>query len=135
MSRYQRQLDVVAWVVRVFGADTMQLRERGARVVEEAIEVAQAVGLTRADVERVVVRVFSKAAGAPSEELGDLGIAMLAFAGAIGASADVEEDRALVRIRMQPDGVFRDRYALKQRDGVTFVDGGDVPEALPGVDQ
>lgn len=69
------------WVRRAFGNDAMTSKEeRTARVVEEAIELAQAEGLHSDFVRRVLDRVYSRPAGEPEQEAAGLTVCLLAWA-------------------------------------------------------
>lgn len=82
MNRDERQGLVRDWINRVFGpvlvspADPL---ERARRVLEEALELYQSVGGKEADVPVLVQRTFSRPVGQWQEELGQLGVTLLAF--------------------------------------------------------
>lgn len=60
------------WVIKVFGAPFLNKRERALRVLEEAIELAQAYGITREEALAVHTLVFSRPVGDTRPEIGDL---------------------------------------------------------------
>lgn len=71
VSEYQRQ--VGAWVRSTFGQESLSSREeRALRVVEEAAEMAQALGLDEEAALRVVRHVFSREPGLLGQEVGGL---------------------------------------------------------------
>jgi hypothetical protein len=119
-SRDMRQRDVALWVTRAFGIETMRKPDvRAARVVEEAVELAQAVGVTRETVERIVAYVFSRPAGEPHQEIGGVGLTLLACSSSLRLSADWEEERELRRVLALPIEHFQRRQAEKRACGIT----------------
>lgn len=63
----------VHWVRTAFGDESMNDRpERVSRVVEEALELAQASGLTTIKVGRILGRVYSRPAGTVDQETNGL---------------------------------------------------------------
>lgn len=72
-SEFQHQASL--WAGTCFGPETLQdLPERAARFMEEAFELVQACGLTRADVFRLMIYTFGRPASKPAQEVG--GVAM-----------------------------------------------------------
>jgi hypothetical protein len=72
---------IAAWVKRTFGEkNLMDSQERSLRVLEEAIELAQADGISRSKVELLVDRVYSRPHGAPRAEAGGVGVTLVAWA-------------------------------------------------------
>ncbi|GAB7553906.1 hypothetical protein NRB_34160 [Novosphingobium sp. 11B] len=66
----------------VFGnAATGDVRERTVRFLEEAVELAQAVGVGKADVARVSDYVYSRPVGEPSQEVGGVLVTLAALCG------------------------------------------------------
>ncbi len=67
------------WVVNRIGEDHMQPRERAMRLLEEAIELAQAEGITERQVLNQVYHIFSRPAGEPTQEAGGVAVCLLAW--------------------------------------------------------
>lgn len=116
--REVRQSDAFAWAGKTFGAINMSKRERARRFIEEAIELAQACGMGRHDVENVMWHVYSKPPGQVGQEAGGVGVTLLCLCEASGVSADVEERRELARVQQIPASHFRERHNAKAAAGV-----------------
>lgn len=75
------QTRVGRWVRTTFTDGALTDRwERAARVVEEAIELGQAEGLSDDDVYRLLKRVYARPAGHVEQEAGGLMVCLLAWA-------------------------------------------------------
>ena len=72
MSNFQER--VKAWATHTFGiAILANKRERGFRFCEEALELVQAIGITKEEVLKLVDYVFSRPKGTVKEEVGGVG--------------------------------------------------------------
>ena len=89
--RGKRQREVADWIIDTFGLSSLRPRERARRLLEEAIELAQAEGVTREDVNTHADYIYAKEPGDPKQELGDVGLTLLAYAESRGFSADQTE--------------------------------------------
>lgn len=119
MSRDDRQRQATQWAERCFGrAVVADRRERVTRILEEAIELAQAEGLDADTVARLTTRVFAKPAGEPRQELGGLGVCVLVYAEAVGLSADAIEAEEVAAILAHDPGYFRQRQNAKAAQGL-----------------
>lgn len=122
-TRDKRQVLVLRWAVGAFGADqATSLVQRGARLLEEACEAFQAAGGDADLARKVVEHVFSRPPGDLPQELGGVGITLLALAQAANASADGEELRELGRILSLPQEHFTKRNAAKNAAGLVAAD-------------
>jgi NTP pyrophosphatase (non-canonical NTP hydrolase) len=76
------QMRIAGWMDEVFGQSvTGDVRERTVRFLEEAVELAQAVGVAKADVARVSDYVYSRPVGDPSQEVGGVLVTLAALCG------------------------------------------------------
>lgn len=108
------QARVAAWIVRVFGVHRLfQKQQRALRLVEEAIEYAQAEGVYIGQVQQVTLQVYSRPPGDPYQELGGVGVTWLGACVARRACADVVLDVELARIESKPAAIVRARDATK----------------------
>jgi hypothetical protein len=119
MTRDNRQKTAAQWAERCFGrAVVMDRRERVTRILEEAIELAQAEGLGRDLVARLTERVYAKPSGDPRQELGGLGVCVLVYAEAAGVSADAIEAAEIEAITAREPAYFRQRQNAKAAMGL-----------------
>jgi NTP pyrophosphatase (non-canonical NTP hydrolase) len=117
-ERDHRQAETHAWCVAAFGDyDARSIPQRGLRLVEEAIELAQACGCDPAMLHRLIDHVYAKPVGELRQELGGLGVTLLALAQATGLSADDAEVREIERVRAKPLAHFAARNAAKKAAG------------------
>lgn len=123
MNRNDRQATVAKWVSETF-CNLADVPERGRRMLEEAVELAQAVGVTREDAVRLVDYVFARPPGVPYQELGGAGMTLLALAQAVGISADDAEQVELERVLAKSREYFRTRQ--REKDAVTSWHGEEA---------
>jgi hypothetical protein len=116
--RDARQRRVYEWVGRTFGAANGEPYERARRFFEEAVELCQSEGVTRADLEKILAHVYGKAPGAPEQEAGGVGTTLLAYCESKGFSADQAEARELSRVLGIPADHFRQRHNDKALAGI-----------------
>ncbi len=118
-GRDQRQQVVFNWVERVFGAGIARnVIERATRVLEEAIEVAQAAGVTRETALAVLSRCYGRDVGDVRDEVANLSVTLLALCGTLKVSAETLERDEIERILAIPEGHMRDRQSRKHADGI-----------------
>lgn len=87
-ARDRRQEKVFAWAKAAFTEEqTTSLPQRGLRLLEESIEAFQACGGDPAMAHKLVDFVFARPAGALHQELGGVGVTVLALAAAAGLAA------------------------------------------------
>jgi hypothetical protein len=103
------------WATRVFGLDHVQDPiVRGKRLVEEAIEFAQSVGVDKDDVQDIVRHVYSRPPGEPFQELGGVSLTFLAACTAMAVDANHVTNAELERVESKPDAHFQKRNAEKK---------------------
>lgn len=119
MMRDYRQSEVGTWILRCFGWDVaMNRRERVSRLLEEAVELAQAENLPIAEADRILRHVYAKPPGDPAQEVGGVSITLLGYCAAAGLSADQCEYLELHRVLSLPPDHFRKRQNAKALAGV-----------------
>ncbi len=119
LPRDARQFVVLDWAKAAFGDGVANSPpERASRVLEEAIELAQAAGIDLAGALKLVMHVYSKPAGEPAQEAGGLGVTLLAYCESIKLSADRAEADEINRILARPIEHFRARHAAKAAAGI-----------------
>jgi hypothetical protein len=117
LDREQERLH--AWVCETFGEGLARDRaERIVRLVEEAVELAQAEHLSSAVVEAVVKRVYGRPPGDPLEEAGAVAVTLLAYCSAVGVRASDLLDAELTRIYAIPKATWVARRAAEVHEGI-----------------
>lgn len=112
------QEDVRRWVADTFGEHVANDRvERGLRVLEEVMELAQVVGVDEEHARGLVDRVYSRPAGELRQELGGSVVTLAALAAAVGESAAACGWRELDRVEGRQDEV-RASHARKVAAGL-----------------
>lgn len=107
------QRGVFDWCVKTFGEKARLPKQRGSRTLEEAAELAQALGVEKTDADAIVARVFSRPAGDPAQELGGLMVTTWALAEAIGLDANTQGLKEFGRVLKTDPEVFRRKQADK----------------------
>lgn len=122
MERDERQRRVSEWCHAAFGPErSTSVQERGTRLLEEAIEAAQAAGVDRALAHKLVDYVYGRPVGELGQELGGVGVTVLALAQAAGLSAEAEEVREVERVLSKSLDHFRKRHAAKEDAGIAMT--------------
>ena len=117
-KRDRRQEVVARWCAEAFGADhAASPTQRGVRLLEEAIELYQAVGGDRALAHKLLDFVFDRPVGAVAQEIGGTSLCLLALAAACGLSAETEEKREVERVLAKPRDWFTARNKAKNDAG------------------
>lgn len=112
-SRWQARLNT--WATRVFGIDHVQDKVvRAKRLLEEAVEFAQAIGVDKDTVGDVVRHVYSRPPGDPFQELGGVSLTLLAACTAMGEDWEWVTHQELERVEAKPDAHFQKRNAEKK---------------------
>lgn len=109
---------VARWVRETMDEATLQnVRERCLRFIEEALELVQALGMSREDVLMMVEFVYNRHPGLPNQELAGVMVTALALATAAKLDAFDELHRELDRIFEAQDEV-RAKHLQKIEQGV-----------------
>lgn len=118
-DRWKLQQRVTIWVRRCFGTEClMDRRERGARVLEEAAELAQALGCPKDQVIRTIDHVYSRPVGDPAQEIGGVATTLLAACSALEEDFEILAEREVSRIESKDPEYFRERNAAKADAGI-----------------
>lgn len=117
-SRDLRQVVISRWAQVAFGREeALGVRQRGLRLLEEAVEAYQAAGGDEEMAHKLVKFVFERPPGEIGQELGGVAVTVLALAAAAGCSADQEECREIHRVLRKPLEEFTARNARKNAAG------------------
>jgi NTP pyrophosphatase (non-canonical NTP hydrolase) len=113
-----RQTWVLDWAVEAFGPGANHPVERGMRVAEEAIELAQATGATREEVHSLVEFIYAKPPGDLTREVGQVALTLDAVAELNGIDAQAEGWNELRRVLKIDPAKLRARHDKKVAAGV-----------------
>lgn len=121
--RDQRQIEATKWAYRCFApSEVRSIRQRGLRFLEEAIELAQACGVTKPMIAKLVVAVFDKPIGKIRQEIGGCGTTLLVLASAMCLSADECEAEEMARVLSYPPSYFTERNQAKNDLGLIVTE-------------
>lgn len=110
---------VAAWMPKVFDARTIESRlERGLRVLEEALELAQSVGVDQARAERLLAHVMSRPRGETLQEIGGLLVTAAALCNAVGLDMERAAREELERCNQATDKIAA-KHQAKVSQGLT----------------
>lgn len=117
-ERATRQVRVLSWAKACFGeAEATSLPQRGLRLLEEAIECFQAAGGDDEQAHKLVDYIFDRPVGELHQEIGGVGVTLLALAAAAGTSADALTKDEVDRILSLSPEYFAERNARKNAAG------------------
>lgn len=115
---------IVDWGRRTFGEKTYNdMRERAARLLEEALELAQCLGVCEEQAEGLTRYVYGRPVGQLHQEIGGVAVTLAACAGVAGIDVDWAEAEEIRRVLNVPVEKFRAKQAIKASAGV-----GNEPE-------
>lgn len=118
MNRDDRQVAVLEWVGQTFGPALLAKEERIARLLEEVIELAQAEGFEPSKIHRLIAHVYSKPPGKPAQEVGGIGVTLLAYCATRNLSADDCERCEFERVQTLGILHFHQRQNAKAEAGI-----------------
>jgi sugar phosphate isomerase/epimerase len=113
---YQRR--VVNWLLACFGQEIASDKaERSHRFVEEAIELAQAQGMTLLETIQLVTYVYGRPAGEPAQEVGGVMVTLAALCQATGIDMEEAAEAELTRVWEKIDRI-REKQKAKPKFSV-----------------
>lgn len=117
------QSRITSWVRKVFTeAEYTNAPERSLRVVEEAIELAQACGIDADTLHRLVDYVCGRPVGDPQQEIAGCLVTVYAAAAALNVDADEALENEISRIQL-PEVIDRvRRRQAEKRAALVAVD-------------
>lgn len=113
-----RPKEFLAWAVQMFGPIALDRRERLARFMEEAIELAHAEEMPPQMIARIVDRVYTRPPGNTPKEIGQAQACLECFAESIGLSSDIEAKIEWGRVQTIPPDEWQRRHAAKVDLGI-----------------
>lgn len=122
---------VAEWVHTRIGPEHMHPRERAMRLLEEAVELAQAEGITPDQARAQMAHVYQRAAGEPAQEAAGVAVCLLGWCAATGHRLDALALAEIERIEAKPIEQIRGSLARKaDADLVVAVPEIDIRESL-----
>ena len=122
-----RQSRIGLWVRTTFGeVVATNTKERALRVVEEAIELAQACNVDAATLHRLVDYVFGRPPGKPEQEIAGCMVTLYAVASTLGVNADDALEAEIARIH-RPEIIERCRRRQREKDEAAVTGATDNP--------
>lgn len=110
------QARVRDWVRACFGQEVSRdVKERGFRFLEEALELMQASGCSKEDVLRLVDYTYNRPKGAVRVELGQTGLTLVAFADALGVELNDQLEAELEHVWKDLDRI-RQKWLTKPKN-------------------
>lgn len=106
------------WAKETFGNVALEPRERALRFLEEAIELAHAMGVGLDTLNAVSLRVYVRKAGTVPQEIGQSLATLELLAKAIGVDADAEATKEFYRVQAIPKEEWAKRHGAKVRIGI-----------------
>lgn len=123
------QARAAEWVQSTFGREAFEdEKERAARVVEEAIELGQAVNLPKAVVDRISARVYSRPKGNILQEIAGTMHCLMTLAQRYKVRIDDLLKEELARVEALPKHHFRAKQQEKAASGTSIEVNYDDPE-------
>lgn len=113
-----RPAEWLTWAIETFGEIARDPTERCLRFVEEAIELAQAMGLSDADLCRIITRVLGREPGTPAKEIAQAQACLETLALVLGVDADAGSTAELARVKSIPREEWKRRHAAKVAIGI-----------------
>jgi hypothetical protein len=118
------QKRVADWVIISFGPEVLNDRdERGMRLVEEAIELGQAIGLSQERLHVLVDYVYSRPVGHLPQEFGGTAVTLLAAAETCNINVGEELIKEIERVESIPVEHFRAKNRVKKSAGIGNYNG------------
>lgn len=106
------------WARETFGEIALDRRERTLRFLEEAVELAQSMGISMDVTDALVARVYRRAPSNPEQELGQALVTLEMLAKATAIDAEAEATKEFYRVQSIPREEWKRRHAAKVALGI-----------------
>jgi hypothetical protein len=121
MTNEPRPARALIWAIGVFGPIAANPVERATRFIEEALELAQSIGVPADRAAAIHARVYARAPGFSTMEIGQAALTLELLAEAIGMNLDASADAELARVRAISNEEWQRRHEAKVRAGIAGV--------------
>jgi NTP pyrophosphatase (non-canonical NTP hydrolase) len=118
MTTIDRPSRFLNWAHETFGDVALDPRERVLRFLEEAVELAQSLGVSMDTTDALVARVYRRAPGDPVREIGQALATLELLAKAAKIDADAEATKEFYRVQKIPKEEWARRHAAKVAIGI-----------------
>lgn len=122
------QKRVMEWVRTRIGPEHTHSRERAMRLLEEAVELAQAEGIFIESVQRQVGHVYGRPAGEPEQEAAGVAVCLLAWCESRGISFVTLAAREIERIEAKPLDQIRGSLGRKTDADLVTIPRQEPPK-------
>lgn len=112
-----RATRALLWARECFGGAAMNPQSRGYRLLEEAIELAQALGCERAEAHALVDRTFDRPPGELAQEMAQVQLTLDVLAELTESDLAALAEAELARVKTFPVSYWRDRHREKIGQG------------------
>lgn len=109
------------WAVSTFGEVATDPKERAARLLEEAAEVAQSLGVGGDVAARIVERTYGRPVGQPWQEIGGTLVCIVSLCHRLGLDAESLLYDELLRVTSRPREYWTKKHDEKVKDGTANV--------------
>jgi NTP pyrophosphatase (non-canonical NTP hydrolase) len=110
---------VLHWAKTTFGNVAMDPIERALRMMEEAAEVAQGVGVPLDMLQRTVTRTYQRPVDDPKKEVGGLLVTVYALCARLEIDPQEALEIEVERILNKDPQLWRDKHNIKVADGTS----------------
>lgn len=110
----------LAWAHKTFGDIAFDPRERALRFIEEAIEVAHAMGLDETTLSAIIARVYFRQRGDLAREIGQSMGTLELLAETMAINAEAETAAEFQRVQSIPQEEWDRRHAAKVALGIAL---------------
>ena len=117
-NRNERQQTLSEWAIKCFGeSEATNPAQRGLRLVEEVIELAQVVKCPKETLHSLIDYIYSRPSGGVYQEVGGVSVTLLLLCESLGISADLAELAEIRRVLSKPTKHFTKRNQKKNDKG------------------
>lgn len=110
---------ILHWCKSTFGEVAMDPHERALRMIEEAAEVAQGIGVPLDILQRTVTRTYQRPADDPKKEIGGLLVTVYGLCARLEIDPQEALEIEVERILNKDPQFLRDKHNLKVKDGTS----------------
>lgn len=131
ISGYQENVE--GWLLQCFGKEiATDSQERAFRFIEEALELAQAIGVTENEATQVLKYVYRRPTGEREQEIGGVMVTLAALCYAIDVDFEAVSVKELMRVKEKIEKI-RAKHFSKPENIRSPLTGKSEPEPEPKI--